>query len=36
MKSGLKYTVGGLAIAVVLGTTYVLIFGLYPRFFDIA
>ena len=36
MKSGLRYTLGGFAIAVVLGITYVLTFGLYPRFFDIA
>lgn len=36
MKSGLRYTLGGLAIAVVVGMTYVLSFGLYPRFFNIA
>ena len=36
MKRGLRYTLGGLAIALVLGVTYVLSSGLYPRFFDIA
>lgn len=36
MKREIKYALGGLAIATVLGLTYVLNFGLYPRFFDIA
>lgn len=35
MKRGIRYTIGGLAIAAVLGLTYVLNFGLYPRYFDI-
>lgn len=36
MKRGIRYTLGGLAIAAIVGVTYVLNFGLYPRFFDIA
>ena len=36
MNSGIRYTIGGLAFALVLGATYILNFGLYPRFFDIA
>ena len=36
MKSGLKYTLGSLAVAVILGVIYVLNFGFYSRFFDIA
>ena len=36
MKSGIKYALGGLALAAVLGLIYVLNFGFYSRFFDIA
>ena len=35
MKLKLKHGLTALAIAVVLGVTYVMNFGLYPRFFDI-
>ena len=36
MKVNLRHGLAALAIAVVLGVTYVMNFGLYPRFFDIA
>ena len=36
MKSGIKYALGGLSLAAVLGLIYVLNFGFYSRFFDIA
>ena len=36
MKLKLKHVLAALAIAVVLGVTYVMNFGLYPRFFDIS
>ena len=36
MKSGIKYTFGGLAVAVILGLIYIVNLGFYSRFFDIA
>ena len=36
MKLKLKHVLGAVAIAAILGVTYVLTFGLYPRYFDIA
>lgn len=35
MNREAKHVLGALAIALVLGVTYVMNFGLYPRFFDI-
>ena len=35
MTRSLIYAAGALAIAIVIGVSYVLNFGLYPRFFDI-
>lgn len=36
MKRGIKYTLLGLLAIMVIGATYMLNFGLYPRFFDIS
>jgi hypothetical protein len=36
MKRNLKHALGATAIVLTLGVTYVMNFGLYPRYFDIA
>lgn len=36
MKRGIKYTLLGVLAIMVIGATYMLNFGLYPRFFDIS